>query len=274
MPPVRKPILLALTALALLAGAWAFAQSTNARTTDPPATTAPADTSSLGTASIPILLYHHIAAGPKHGSDAPLYVPPALFKKQIASLATAGYHAVTLDEVFQATQTGTVLPGKAIVVSFDDGYGSQYRSALPTLKARGWPAVLNLIVHNPFPDKISTTQVKSMLAAGWELDAHTLTHPDLTKVSPTKLVAEVADSRTALMAQYGEPVNFLAYPYGHVNAAVVQAVQDAGFAGATTTTAGAMSAGSDPYHLPRVIVSPKTTGPALVAKLAKLKRGR
>lgn len=221
------------------------------------------------TTPVPILLYHHIATAPRHtpAAQATLYVPAAVFRRQLAAVSAAGYEAVTLDQVFAAWRGEGTLPDKPVVLSFDDGYGSQYRSARPVLKAHGWPGVLNLIVNNRFPDPIPAGQVRSLIAAGWELDAHTLSHPDLTKIPREQMVREVADSRTQLQQAYDQPVDFLAYPYGHVNAAVAAAVRNAGYLGATTTASGIARPTTDPDRLPRIIVSPKATPARLVKQL-------
>ena len=82
------------------------------------------------------------------------------------------------------------------MLTFDDGYLSDVQDALPVLKARHWPGVLNLEVANLKPVwGIRPPGVRKLLAAGWELDAHTLTHPDLTKVDAARLREEVTGSR-------------------------------------------------------------------------------
>ena len=224
---------------------------------------------STTTTPVPILLFHNVATAPRHSARASIFVAPSLFKRQISALADAGYTAVTLDDVWNAWHGAGALPDKPVVLDFDDGYANQYAVALPTLRAHGWPGVLSLIVHNPYPDPISPAQVRRMLDAGWELDAHTLTHPDLTKISHARVVREVAQSRKLLKARYHQPVNFLAYPYGHTDSQVVAAVKSAGFLGATTTTSGIATPDGDPDRLPRIIVSPHTTPTALVSKLER-----
>ena len=76
-----------------------------------------------------------------------------------------------------------------------------------------------------------------MIASGWEIDAHSVTHPDLRRVSARRLAAEVAGSRRTLQARFGVASDFFAYPYGRFDPAVRGAVRRAGFLGATTTTA-------------------------------------
>lgn len=259
-----RPLCAALVGTVLAVGMWAPPS---------PSIAAPSATVADGPA-VPILLYHHVATAPRHSSKAALYVSVALFRQQIAALADAGYEAVTIDQVWRSWQGGDPLPAHPVVLSFDDGYASHYRTALPVLRARGWTGVLNLIVHNRYPEAISAMQVRGLIAAGWELDAHTLTHPDLTKISRARLIAEVSDSRSQLKARYGVPVNFMAYPYGHVNAQVEQVVREAGYLGATTTKFGLASPATDPERLPRVIVGSRTSGRALVAKLATLTPSR
>ena len=106
------------------------------------------------------------------------------------------------------------------------------------------------------------------MAAGWELDAHTLTHPDLTKVGAAQLHDEVAGSRAAIRRRFHVPVNFFCYPAGRYDARTEAAVRAAGYDGATTTQPGVASPHSDPYALPRQRVTPQMT-PADVVALAR-----
>jgi peptidoglycan/xylan/chitin deacetylase (PgdA/CDA1 family) len=111
--------------------------------------------------------------------------------------------------------------------------------------------------------------VRKLLAAGWELDAHTLTHPDLTHVDAARLREEVTGSRTAIRRMFHVPVNFFCYPAGRYDPVVVAAVQQAGYLGATTTNYGLARAG-DLFTLSRVRVSGSDGVKGLAAKLAAL----
>ncbi len=75
------------------------------------------------------------------------------------------------------------------MITFDDGYLSQYTHAKPILRALGWPGVLYLEGKNLGPGGLTRHQVRTMIAAGWEVGAHTLTHPDLTTVDDATLEA-------------------------------------------------------------------------------------
>jgi peptidoglycan/xylan/chitin deacetylase (PgdA/CDA1 family) len=203
---------------------------------------------------VPILFYHVINRPPPGTPEPELWVSPQDFAAQVAALAGRGYHAVTLQQVYDAWHHGGLLPSKPIVFSFDDGYHSQYSNALPILRSRGWPGVLNLEVKLLATD-LRPPEVRAMIAAGWEVDAHTFTHPDLTTLSADRLRQEVAGSREAIRRRFGVPVNFFCYPAGSFDPAVVAAVRSAGYLGATTTQPGLASPVSSPFELRRVRVN-------------------
>jgi peptidoglycan/xylan/chitin deacetylase (PgdA/CDA1 family) len=219
---------------------------------------------------VPILMYHVLSAPPANAPYPELYVRPADFAGQVAWLAAHGYHAVTLQRVFDTWRGAATLPSRPVVLSFDDGYLSDVRTALPVLKARHWPGVLNLEVANLKPVwGIRPPGVRKLIAAGWEIDAHTLTHPDLTTVDATRLREEVTGSRTQIRKMFHVPVNFFCYPAGRYDGAVIAAVQRAGFLGATTTNYGLARPG-DLYTLARVRVSGSDGVQGFAGKLTAL----
>jgi peptidoglycan/xylan/chitin deacetylase (PgdA/CDA1 family) len=216
---------------------------------------------------VPILMYHVISDPPASAPYPDLYVPRAKFAAQVAWLAGHGYHAVTLQQVFDSWRGARTLPAKPVVFSFDDGYLSQLRNALPLLGARRWPGVLNLEVHNLGPVwGIRPPGIRKLLRAGWELDAHTLTHPDLTKIGAAQLREEVAGSRAAIGKRFHVPVNFFCYPAGRYNDTVIAAVQAAGYLGATTTNYG-LARPSELFTLARVRVNGSDSISAFAQKL-------
>jgi peptidoglycan/xylan/chitin deacetylase (PgdA/CDA1 family) len=211
---------------------------------------------------------YHVLAVPGAGVPFPdLYVAPSAFAAQVHLLARAGYHAVTLERVFAAWHGRGTLPARPLVLSFDDGYPPDLTVALPVLRAQGWVGVLNLQVGN-----LVARKVKELIAAGWEVDAHTFTHPDLTHVDSARLWHEVDGSRRSIQRTYGIPVDFFCYPAGRYDAAVVAAVRRAGYKAATTTQLGLARPSSDPYTLDRVRVSGGMTAASLLTELRSLER--
>jgi peptidoglycan/xylan/chitin deacetylase (PgdA/CDA1 family) len=204
--------------------------------------------------AVPVLMYHVINRPPPGTSQPELWVSREDFAAQVEALARRGHHAVTLQQVHDAWHRGGLLPSKPIVLSFDDGYHSHYTNALPILRARGWPGVLNLQVDLLRTD-LRPPEVRALIAAGWEVDAHTYSHPDLTTVDPARLRREVAGSREEIRRRFGVPVNFFCYPAGRYDSDVVAAVRAAGYLGATTTEPGLAAPGQPPFALRRIRVN-------------------
>jgi len=61
---------------------------------------------------------------------------------QLSWLRSAGYQAVSIDQILAARDGGPVLPPKAVLLSFDDGYRDFETRVLPLLRSFQWPAVL------------------------------------------------------------------------------------------------------------------------------------
>ena len=205
---------------------------------------------------VPILMYHVIKAPAPGTPQAELWVPVPTFRRTIAALKKAGYAGVTMEQVHRAWSGGPGLPGKPVVVSFDDGYLSHYVSARPILREAGWPGVLNLKTGNIDPKGgIAPWQVKALVAAGWEIGAHSITHADLTTLDAAGLDREVAGSRRLLEKEFGVKVETFCYPAGKYDAQAEQAVERAGFSTATTVDPGIASPKDNQLLLPRVRVN-------------------
>jgi peptidoglycan/xylan/chitin deacetylase (PgdA/CDA1 family) len=201
----------------------------------------------LHTGPVPILEYHVLGAAPADAPYPELYVTRPDFRRQISWLERNGYEAVTLAALERAWYRGGTLPAKPVVISFDDGYRPQFTFALPELRRHGWPGVLNLKAAG---SDLYESNVRAMIDAGWELAAHTIDHLDLTTLDAAGLKREVAGSRAILRRQYGVPVENFCYPAGRFDETVIDAVEAAGYAGATTEIRGYADRAA-PYELAR-----------------------
>jgi peptidoglycan/xylan/chitin deacetylase (PgdA/CDA1 family) len=238
--------------------------ATSATTTSKPLTRRP------GTDPIPILMYHVIAAPPTGAPFPGLYVEPAEFAEQMQALKHAGWHAVTLDQAEAYWRHGVALgTGKPIVLSFDNGYQSQYSQALPTLRRLGWVGVENIQLSGLPPSQggLGTREIRNLVAAGWELDTQGMSHASLISLDAEQLHYQIVDARQTLQRRYDVPVNWFCYPSGLYNPTVVTAVKAAGYTGSTTVVPGWAHAHEDPYRLHRLRVLGGTTGQQLLSLL-------
>jgi len=228
--------------------------------------------SEAGTTATPILMYHVINSPPPQSSASPaLYVAADEFSSQMAALKDNGWHAVTLDQLEAFwTRRAPLGPGKPIVITFDGGYESQYTNALPVMKRLGWVGVENLQVTGLSPSQggLTDSQVRGLIAAGWELDTEGMTHADLITLDSDQLRYQVSSAREALRGRYGAPVNWFSYPFGHYDATVIDAVRSAGFVGSTTVNSGWASPQQDRFRLPRLQVLAGTSPSQLLSQIA------
>lgn len=206
---------------------------------------------------LPILVMHHVKWD-QPGDDATelgLTIHPTQFRQELAYLSSHHYHPVSAAQVVRVLTRGGPLPSRPVVLSFDDGYADMYRTVYPTLRARDMTATFfvcpGLLGK---PRYMTWEQVRVMARHGMDIEAHTLTHPDLTAVPAAEARAEVAGSRVALRTRLHVAATVFAYPYGAFNSAILQDVQRAGFAAAFTTQQGWQLSRSLRYLLPRVYI--------------------
>ena len=192
-------------------------------------------------AEVPVLMYHNILPHRSGESAAQrrYSVEPDAFARQMAWLRERGYEPVSLDQLAAHLRSGAPLPAKPVVLTFDDGWESQHRHALPVLDKFGFKAVFfvttGYLDHRMF---MSRAQVRELADRGMTVGAHTRTHPFLTRVSDALLRDEVAGGKSALEEILGRTVDDFAYPFGDLNGRVVAAVKAAGYLVARGTGSG------------------------------------
>jgi peptidoglycan/xylan/chitin deacetylase (PgdA/CDA1 family) len=227
-----------------------------------------------GTASVPILMYHVIAPAPAGAPFPGLYVTPEEFAAQMRALKSAGWTSVTLDQLDAYWRRGVSLPhGKPIVISFDNGYQSQFTKALPVLHSLGWVGDENIQLTGLPPSQggLGENEIRGLIAAGWELDTQGISHADLIALDARQLREQTAGARATIQHRYHVPVNWFCYPSGHYDATVVGAVNAAGFKGSTTVVPGWASPAEDPYRLPRLRVLGGTSSESLLSEIASIR---
>jgi peptidoglycan/xylan/chitin deacetylase (PgdA/CDA1 family) len=202
---------------------------------------------------VPVLMYHVIGEAPAGARNPDLYVTPKEFASHMRYLSVHGYHAVTLKQVYDFWHNEGTLPSKPVVISFDDGTSGHFTVAAPLLNELHWPGVLNLVVGKKTL-RLKPSIVRALIAAGWEIDSHTMSHEDVPELSAGELKYQIAGSRKKLQKLYGIPVDFFCYPSGRFDDNAVAAVKAAGYLGATTTRGG-LARPSQPYLMRRVRVS-------------------
>jgi peptidoglycan/xylan/chitin deacetylase (PgdA/CDA1 family) len=187
--------------------------------------------------SVPIVLYHYIRDVPKYPDvlGYSLSTAVATFKAEMDWLAANGYHPVTMEDLSAYFTQNRPLPGKPVVLTFDDGYLDLYTTAYPILKAHHFKAVAYIVSGFVNESRyVTSAMVREMDANGIEIGSHTVTHPNLAR-TPSFLVAyQVQASKKWLEQLLGKPVVDFAYPSGKYSVAVELALAHAGYSTAVT----------------------------------------
>lgn len=195
--------------------------------------------------TIPILMYHHLVAD--GGETNALTVTEGKFRRDMEFLRESGCTTLTPDELCAVLAGERECPAKPVVISFDDGYQSNYSIAYPILRETGCHAVIALITANIREQTedgafmLSWPQVEEMAASGavsFGTHTHDLHNPDTygelrrgrgavngverlpdetRQEYCARVGADLSYSAALIEAHTGAPVRWFAYPYGAVD---------------------------------------------------------
>ena len=192
------------------------------------------------TAKLPILMYHRISP---NGSrpQARYCVTPESFEEQLNYLRDSGYYSVSPEVWQKAIETKQPLPGRAIFITFDDGYLDFASYAWPLLKKYGFGATVFLVTeevggYNQWDTAYGETvpllgwkEIRQLHLEGVSFGSHSVTHSYLTALSSSDVVREGIQSRMILERELNMPIKSFAYPYGDVNPVVQHLIGACGY---------------------------------------------
>ena len=174
---------------------------------------------------VPVLAYHRIATdGPP--SLRRWRLDPELFRGQLRLLRAHGYHSVTSADLLRARETNTPLPGRPVLITFDDGYQDFADTAWPILEAEGFNAEVFIVTdrvgstaswdcrHGQPAPLMSWQTIEKLHGKGVTFGSHLATHTPPTNLSSHALFCEMLRSRIDLQTRLRVPVLSLAAPHG------------------------------------------------------------
>jgi peptidoglycan/xylan/chitin deacetylase (PgdA/CDA1 family) len=185
--------------------------------------------------SIPILLYHRVAATNPKEQSLRLSVSPKTFDRQMRYIHEHGFTTISLDKYLDLINKDPKPKQKYIMITFDDGFLDNYTDAFPILMKYGLTASIFLV--SDYMGKIKTWGThKNIRLMNWEqaremshhaisFQSHTSTHPDLIHLTDDNVISELVDSKTHIEDKIGLPVNHFAYPYGRWNLRLIELVK-------------------------------------------------
>jgi peptidoglycan/xylan/chitin deacetylase (PgdA/CDA1 family)/glycosyltransferase involved in cell wall biosynthesis len=232
---------------------------------------------------IPVLMYHKIpdqAPATRHQT----FVTKENFARHLAYFKSRGLTPITFldyQEFASGRRRLSEFPRRPIVLTFDDGYLDNYTNLLPLMQQYGYRGVLYLLGdfalrHNqwdlaadpgePRAELMSEAQKLAFVAAGWEIGAHTLTHPRLAGLPAAEAAHEMAASKAELERRLGISVLSFAYPYGNLSAETKRLAAEAGFTYAVATDSGGLHLEDDRMQIFRINMFPHESAGSLFKK--------
>ena len=205
---------------------------------------------------VPILMYHHLSEDVTNSE----MVSPEQFEAQIRALSEAGYTGVSFDELQAYVLRGEPLPENPVVITFDDGYRSNYTLAYPILQKYGMKATIFAVGVSFGTDHYKDTdyaitphfgaaEAAEMTASGLiSIQSHTYdmhqwppyetgsaVRENILQLSSESeeayvqaLTEDFTRSRALLEDATGRPVDVLAYPAGQYSTLAQVTLQSLG----------------------------------------------
>ncbi len=193
----------------------------------------PAPSVILGKKEVPILCYHQIRdwkpADSKVSKD--YIMPPADLKAELKMLHDSGYHTILPDQLYAYLTKGTALPGRPIMLTFDDTDEDQYSVAWPEMKKYGFRGVFFIMTVslNRQPHYMTKDQVKELYTAGNIIGSHTWDHHNVRKYQGKDWEIQIDKPTRQLEAITGTPIHYFAFPFGLWNPQALPELRKRGF---------------------------------------------
>lgn len=189
------------------------------------------------TYQVPIFVFVYHSFGPalveKESSLQTHYrVTAEKFENQMKYLSDNGYHPISFAAYADSLRKNTKLSDKVVVLSFDDGWKTQYKYAVPILEKYKFTATFFIItdyVNNNYKAYMSWNDLKDLVKNNFDIESHTKTHPILTRLDAKHLADELVGSKKILEDKLGIKVTALAYPNYAQDKAAQAAVKNAGY---------------------------------------------
>jgi len=205
------------------------------------------------TAQVLIFCYHRLVDKIRYPGTE---ITPAAFEAQMKELKDKGITVISMQDLLAWKRSEKSIPPRCAVITFDDGWKSQYEVAWPILKKFGYPVTLFLYTEGVRGgslgggEAITWEQLADMRDNGVDIQAHTATHQDLReghtvmviepggKRSKKKLTGadyekwvqnEVVGCKELLEQRLGIKVNCFAVPFGNYNEHVKELARNAGY---------------------------------------------
>ena len=180
-------------------------------------------------------------------------VPPEDFRDQLDYLREEGYTAISMLDYMKAKKGKAELPPRPVILTFDDGYESNYTTLLPILESYGMKATVYMVTNDiGLPGYLTWDELRDMQERGIEIGSHTANHQPLTEMDCSRQEEEMRLSKLLLEWNGIHTVFSFSYPNGAYDSGMPELLAQNGYLTAVTGDAGLNTFQTDPYLLQRI----------------------
>ncbi len=224
---------------------------------------------------IPILMYHSVSDSGDCAGLPPAFRPlgyrvgVSVFRDHLEALRRGGWSTILLRDLAAAREGRGDLPGRPVILTFDDGYADNLAAALPLLREGGARAVFFLSVSAlESPGMLTWSGAAALGEAGMEIGSHGMGHDLLSGRDENDLRRELEESRRTIGERLGCPVEHFSLPRGYLPPVLPRLARAAGYRGLCTSRPGFNTLRTDPFRLRRYPVRTGLSGEGVAALLS------
>src|SRR5919197_2017104 len=205
------------------------------------------------TAQVIIFCYHRLVDKVRYPGTE---ITPAAFEEQMKKLKDSGITVISMQDFLAWKRGEKNIPPRSAIVTFDDGWKSQYEVAWPIMKKFGYPFTMFIYTEGVAGgalgggQAITWEQLADMRDNGVDIQAHSATHQDLRQGHPITVIEpggkrtrkrltgaeyeqwlqnEVVGCKQLLEQRLAIRVNCFAVPFGNYDQHVKDVARTAGY---------------------------------------------
>jgi peptidoglycan/xylan/chitin deacetylase (PgdA/CDA1 family) len=248
-------------------------------------------------AKIPVLMYHHLSYDDPKGN--PSITSPDKFRAELELLKDRGYTTIFFKDYINHIESGAPLPEKPIIITFDDGYYSNFQYAFPILKELEMKATISIIgwsmgreYHKDNVTKIikhfSWEEAKIMYDSGLiDIQHHSFDlHDNKNGVKGVskmpgeskedyfkRFVRDTLLLKTLIQTKIGNEVIVYTYPYGKYNETTEKLLRKMGFKATLSVQKGVSDFNTSLYGIKRYNMAPNVSSEKIINELERKRTG-
>ena len=173
-----------------------------------------------------VLAYHKVGAPSPGAWETWFYIPEQIFVEHLKCIHESGWTPIDVGTFVAGLERPDSLPPRSVLITFDDGYVSVLRVAMPLLAQAGYPAAMFVPTqyigttnafdegNEPSEAICSWEQLRRLDAGNISVESHGVSHTRLSALEGTEREDEFIASKQALEKGLGKQVMLFSYPYG------------------------------------------------------------